>query len=492
MLRSTTLVVLSAARLLGAQAPRDTGAVLDGVAREVARLGAVSGASIWPGYRPDTIPLLFVLPTHGSFLFAWRGPLPAGYVPVAGLAGAAWRDERALGSASTGTRLGGRFVAQVALGAAQPLEPASLFATAFHEAFHVFERASARPGVRFGAGENSMLIATYPVFDPVNETGFALEGRILHDALATTSPGRQRELAREFVGVRRERHRRLAPEMAEFDQMSELNEGLANYALVRAYRLLATSGPPDWRAEARHQLEVMTQQLADLTGAENMSLRFRFYQTGPALGLLLDALAGPRWKTRISVDGWALQDALGLYSGVDSLADRSRRHAESVYDVTATRADAERRIGRLRARRLAAVDSVLSRPGIRLVLAADSLPGRDFNACGYDPQNLLQVTARVQLHTRWWKPCAGGPTNAELNVPSVHDPALGTVSAVIGAESEIHLTSGGRPLNLQDGETLRDVKAFRLEAPRATVDAARADIVRRGAVITIYPKRAAP
>src|SRR5579885_3439387 len=50
---------------LHAQAPRDTARVLDSVAHEVIRIGRAHGESIWPGFRPDTIPLAFTLPTHG-------------------------------------------------------------------------------------------------------------------------------------------------------------------------------------------------------------------------------------------------------------------------------------------------------------------------------------------------------------------------------------------------------------------------------------------
>jgi hypothetical protein len=124
------------------------------------------------------------------------------------------------------------------------------------------------------------------------------------------------------------------------------------------------------------------------------------------------------------------------------------------------------------------------------VLSADSLPpSHDFNSCGFDPQNELAVTESVRIQMRWWKPCAGGPTYAEFNVPSVHDETAGTVSAMIGAETDVHLSAGGAPVSIRDGETLRDLKKFKLEAPRASVDAVRADVMRRGNLLFVYPKR---
>jgi hypothetical protein len=166
----------------------------------------------------------------------------------------------------------------------------------------------------------------------------------------------------------------------------------------------------------------------------------------------------------------------------------ARESAHAAFGAPALRASAARQIEQLKISRRAKVDSLLSMPGLRLVLSADSLPGRAFNACGYDPQNLLQVTPAVQLQMRWWKPCAGGPTYAEFNAPSVHDESAGTVSAVIGDAGDVRLTSNGQPIALRDGEMLRDVPAFRLEAPRASVQAVRADVMRSGATLTIRPK----
>jgi hypothetical protein len=210
------------------------------------------------------------------------------------------------------------------------------------------------------------------------------------------------------------------------------------------------------------------------------------------LASLLDDLAGEQWKVWIMRDNWTLEDALAHAVGVDAASEQAQHRAESAYKLRAVRASAERNIEKLRASRLAKVDSVLSAPGIKLVLAADSLPGRNFNSCGYDPQNVLQVTPKLRIQTRWWRPCAGGPTYAEFNVPSVQSDDAGTVSAVIGAESDLRLASGTETIVLRDGETLRDVKTFKLEAPRASVEAVRADLSRRGNVITVYPKRPVP
>lgn len=483
---STTVVVLfAAATTASAQVPVDTARQLAGIAREAARIGARHGESIWPGFRPDTIPIVFVLPSRGDMLFGWRGSLPRGYAPIPESTGAAWRDGRAPGAASTAVMIEGKRVAQVVVTA---LEPSGLVATALHEAFHVFELASQQPGRKFGRGENSILVSTYPVFDVENEAAFALEGKILAQAIAAPSLARKRELARAFVGVRRERHRRLPIEFAEFEVLSELHEGLAEYVLVRALTVETTDAPAEWRPAAARALAGRRALLDGLTESDGLSLRFRFYQTGPAQALLLDALAGATWKADMLRENATMQDMLAIASGVDAVAVAARASAETSIGLRSLRRTAGASVARLKASRQAMADSLLSLPGLRLVLAADSLPGRNFNSCGYDPQNLLQVTASVRLQMRWWRPCAGGPTYAEFNVPSVHDAAAGTISAVIGAEGDVTLTSGGAAVTIRDGETLRDVRTLKLQAPRASVEAVRADISRRGPVLTILPR----
>jgi hypothetical protein len=130
------------------------------------------------------------------------------------------------------------------------------------------------------------------------------------------------------------------------------------------------------------------------------------------------------------------------------------------------------------------VDSVLARPGLRLVLLADSLPGRDVGVCSFDPQNHLQISPTMQLQTRFWRPCAGKAMTSELTVPSVHDARAGTVTAVVGGEGEVALSASGAPLVVRDGER-RVVTGFALDAPRATVKAARAEVMRRGDTLTV-------
>jgi hypothetical protein len=466
--------------------PWNTGALLDSVARQAVRLGSAHGAGLWPGFRPDTIPALFVLPGRGSFLFNWRGPLPPQYSAVPALPGAAWLESDALGAASTAGELAGRGVAQVVVGMS---DPANLLATLFHEAFHVFQRVSARPGLKFGKGENSYYVATYPVFNEGHEALFALEGRILAAALATSNVTRKRELVREFVAVRRARHRSLDGSFAEFDRASELNEGLAEYVLVRTLELQVSDPalPAQWRAAARRRLGDETGRLARLTANVTQSFRLRFYSTGPAQARLLDALSGAPWKARLLADNQYLDEALAEASGLDAAEQRAFAEAMEAFDSGAVRREASSAIARLQALRTRQVDSLLSLPGVLLELSAAALPRKAFDICSFDPQNHLQVSPTVQIQTRWWRPCAGRLMNGEFNVPSVLDTERGTIRAVIGPETEVKLTAGGSPLALGDGQTIAEALEVHLVAPRATVGAPRARLTREGRILRITP-----
>lgn len=485
----TTIVVMTLCALPGsaaAQPPLETGVLLDSVARQAVRLGEAHGATLWPSFRPDTIPALFVISGTGTFLFNWAGALPPEYTPIPTIAGAAWRESGALGAASTASELAGRHVAQVVVGAP---DPAYLLATLFHEAFHVFQRVSAGPDRKFGKGENSYYVATYPVFDEPNETLFALEGRVLLAALETASLARKRELAREFVAIRRARHRRLEGRFAEFDRASELNEGLAEYMLLRTLEIQATDSalPAEWRTGARRHLGEAHQRLVGLTRNVTQSFRLRFYSSGPAQARLLDALSGAAWKSRLLAENQYLDEAVARASGLDAAEQRAFVAAVATFDSAAVRRDAAADIARLQALRTRQVDSLLSLPGLVLELSAAALPRKAFDICAFDPQNHLQVSPTVQIQTRWWRPCAGRALSGEFNVPSVLDTELGTIRAVIGPEADMTLTAGGTPVVLEDGQTIPEALEVQLQAARASVKAPRARLSREGRLLRITP-----
>ncbi|HEX2208972.1 MAG TPA: hypothetical protein VHG93_14940, partial [Longimicrobium sp.] len=283
MIRRASYIILPilVAPALHAQPGGDTAAVVAAAHARIVEAGPALGPATWPGFRPDTLPHVYVLPGRGTMLFGWRGALPEGWTRTAD--GAAWLPDADRGAASTGIELGGRGAAQVVV---RRLDTGELAGLTAHESFHVFQRASRAQGRRFGAGENSMLLSSYPVFDVENEAMVALEGRLLRAALAAADDSAAARATREFLAVRAARQRRLARSMAEFEDAAELNEGLAEYALHRA----TSSG----RAPA-----ALLSALEGLMGDGRSSIRLRFYATGPALAYLLDRLGGAEWKQRL-------------------------------------------------------------------------------------------------------------------------------------------------------------------------------------------------
>jgi hypothetical protein len=470
--------------LAAQQPPQPAVAQLVAIESAVVRVTAAHPDAIWPGFRPDTIPVVYVVPEQGLLLLNWPAAAPPdGFAPIPGVAHGGWQPAALRTAASTNTALAGRSAAQVFVAGGST--DALLFGTTVHEAFHVFERSRAGQGRRFGSAENAFLVSSYPVFDPRNEAGVALEGRLLARALAAPSTAVTREAAQEFVAAREARQRRLGSEFADFETQGELNEGLAEYALIRVLELAAGDPSLPWRAGAAEELVRRRVRLDSLTTNVRQSLRSRFYSTGPAMGLILDRLAGPAWRSRLEHDDLTLQEALADASGYRDRERALLARAAREVDTAALDREARRALERLRAMRRAQLDSILAQPGVLVVLRSDSLPARAFGLCGIDPQNLLQADSGVLLHTRWVRLCAAG-FSAEFTTAAIQDRAAGTFAAVVGAEDSVRVTAGDSALALREGNAVT-VSGFKLVAPGAALEVARAALRRTGRTLEVAP-----
>lgn len=488
LLRSGPIPALgiAAASLAAQEPPRTLVSRLAAIDSAVVRVSATHPDAIWPAFRPDTLPVLYVIPGQGVLLLNWpRVEPPDGFTRIAGLDHAGWQSAAVRTAASTGTELAGRGSAQVFV--FPDANDALLFGTTVHEAFHVFERARSRTGRRFGSGENPFLVSTYPVFDPENEAGVALEGRLLARALAARTPGALREAAQEFVAAREARQRKLGSEFANFETLGELNEGLAEYALVRVLELAAAESALPWRADAAEEVRHHRLRLDSLTASVRQSLRLRFYVTGPAMGSILDRLAGREWRSTLEQGDLTLQEELAEACGYRDRERALLAHAADAVDTAALAREARAAITRLRATRRAQVDSILAQRGLVILLRADSIPGGGFGLCGIDPQNLLQVDSTILLHTRWVRPCGGGLTG-EFTTAAIQDKGAGTFTAVVGAEDSVRVTAGGNAVTLREGETMT-VTDLRVAAPGATLQMARAALRRTGRFLEVVPLR---
>ncbi len=467
-------------RAAAQEPPSETVAAIREACEKVDELGPMAPDSIWPGFRPDTIPVLYVLPERGTLLLGWSGALPDGFEALEGFEGAGWQPEAARGAASTGTQLEGQGTAQVVVG---DTDVADLVGVTVHEAFHVFQGSVRREGNRFGEGENSFLVTSYPIFDADNEAAFALEGRLLSAALAERSDDQASKLALQYVAVREGRHRRLEAELVEFEKLVELNEGLAQYAGLRAVTMLGHDSA--YEASAAAEAERILGDLDGLITDTSRSFRLRFYSTGPAMSLILDRLADFDWKAWGIEENAALQDAVAEVVGF--WARQRAWQAEAYYEYGGGLTElAERSVNEHRALRRAQVEETLAQPGVRLVVQGEALGY--IGMCGIDPQNLLQAEEGVLFHTRWFIACAGGALRAEFTTPVVQDQTEVTLEAVVGSIEEVVVTVGGEPLEFGDTR-IEGASDLRVESPGVTLRAPLADVAIEGTVLRIRPLR---
>jgi hypothetical protein len=107
------MMLVLAAAVLAQSPPLDLVQRVAAAHATVLQMDRVFADSVWPDFRPDTIPVLYVAPSIGTLLAGWRGPLPPGFTPLGDVTGTAWQPVAARGAASTGTQLAGRPTAQV-------------------------------------------------------------------------------------------------------------------------------------------------------------------------------------------------------------------------------------------------------------------------------------------------------------------------------------------------------------------------------------------
>ena len=477
-MRISTTSVVALAFLVGArnaagQAVPDTVQRVLELHRIIERRGAEVGPLIWPGFRPDTIPTLYVIAHRSKVLVQWRHAWPAGFTvtPARSDMGTAGSEMVSLPS--------GRFISFMSVDSS--MSPGLVLGTSIHEAFHSFERSVMKEGQAFGSWENAMLVGTYPVFDVENEAAFALEGKRLREALEVPSVERARRAAREFLALREARQRVLDSEFTEFEKRAEMNEGLAQYALLRGLAEVARLEGGPWTVAARREAAIEAALLDSLLGLSQRSVRRRFYATGSAIALVLDRLAGQTWKDRVLRQNLNLQEVLALVSGYDSLPESAAE--ADIRGMAAIKPQARQSVDRLRASRVRLADSILTGPGTRVTLDPSGLGAGVLQWCGFDPQNTLQTGDGRTLHMRFLNVCAGNQGKGSFELPVIQGDSSGTLSFITETAS-LQLTREGQPLELAEGETM-EVTGLKLAGTNVELEARRARVTRRGSSILI-------
>ena len=359
------LAVLAAALPLAAQQQPTPDAL-----QVIQAFRRIAARELWPGFEPGTTPVEFFDGTS-TYLFNHPSP-PEGFRPVPGQKDVyVFPGQHETVRANTGTLVNGvpTATADISHTTASVDELAALL---LHETFHVFQ------GKRYPKwGGNEVDLFTYPVDDAALLAQRRLESLALVRALAAKNNEGAACWASRALAVRAARFAALPATAGAYERGVELREGLAQYvqfkSIAKPAALTAEDFPPD-----------------------QAQVRQRAYATGQAFALLLDRL-DPAWKSQLegeqaSLDGVlsARLHAMTVRAGCDFTAAESQAaQARAQSDVTELAATLVRR-----------KQEFLAAPGVRLEIVAGKEP---LWPQAFDPWNVLILSGKEVLHTRWLK-----------------------------------------------------------------------------------------
>ena len=356
-----------------AQAPQGTEQPPSAAQNIFAVVRALDAASrgVWPGFDPSTIPVA-LYDGENTVLLRHPSPPPE-FLPMPGRSGVLIAKGRYPGVAGNSTReIGGVRTATVIARPAQPVEGAVL--ATVEEVFHVFWLAR-HPSFR----PNELSRYAYPVKDVDNLRRLIAEDEALARALDAKPTGDAARWAAAALEMRRERLPSLTEDVRSFETALEMMEGTANYVAR-----MAVGEPPARTAE----------RLRASRPAE--SIRWRFYDTGAALCLLLDRLS-PGWQERSEQ-----QPARNIVDIMDT-ALRTHHAEPATFSGTdtagfATRAAAD--IADLSGRQQRTRFEILERRGPRVVVEVEE-GAEPFRVQRFDPINLMVLDAGEIAHANF-------------------------------------------------------------------------------------------
>ncbi|MFZ5816596.1 MAG: hypothetical protein ACOY93_15060, partial [Bacillota bacterium] len=332
-----------------------------------------SEAVLWPGFRPERVPLVL----HGggeAYLLGHPSP-PEGFSPDGEVAGRPLFRGPVLPEmmANTAQEVAGALSALVMLPTEPLTDPDRFGRLLLHEAFHVFQQ-EALPHPGWDGPRMLEAMGRYPENDPPNNALAIVENRLLSAALA----GGEGAVS-AFLSVRRHRHGRLnrrgLAELVGYERFVEYNEGTPTYIEVRA-------GLPV--AELRERLAACSR------GGKWAGYQ-RFYYTGAALALILDRLMAG-WQERFARGGATLE-GLVRAAVAEPLPPVSQVLEEQAFRPIL---DEEERLERERRERVAGLLAQLREgPGVQVEI---SLPPTVFGVM-WDPRSVLNLGDGVRLHT---------------------------------------------------------------------------------------------
>ena len=399
------------------QAPSQPPSASQDVFAYVRALDEAAARGVWPGFSPTGIPVALYDGEH-TILLRHPSPPPE-FSPMPGRPGVVIATGRHPGVAGNSTRdIGGVRTATVIATPAQPVERTML--AVVEEVFHVFWLAR-HPSFR----PNEMARYAYPLDDVENLGRLLAENEALALALEAERIDDAAGWAAAALGIRRERVPRLAEDVRVYETSLEMMEGTANYVAR------VSVGEPAFRTAER---------LRATRPAED--IRWRFYDTGAALCLLLDRLS-PGWQERSD-----RQPALTIVELMDE-ALRGRDTAAAPFskaDTAGFQARAAASIADLGGRRQRLRADFSARPGGRIVIDVMAR-AEPFRVQRFDPINLTVLDAGTVAHANYLTLAVPHGT-VELTNPGFVRGTFGGTVSVTEAAGRHPLSDGVRRLTI--------------------------------------------
>jgi hypothetical protein len=333
---------------------------------------------VWPEFRLSDLPIALF---DGAQTLLLRHPSPPPeFVPLEGHPGVLTAKGRYPAVVTNSTvDLNGTRTATVV--AAPGTDREGTMLAYAEEVFHVFwlrRHANFRP--------NEMARYAYPVKNGENLRRLLAEDEALARGLEAVHTRQAAEWVARALELRHERGPMLSPDDGAYETGLEMMEGTANYAA----RALVGLTPADTATRLRQ-------------GRQAEQLRWRFYDSGAAICLLLDRLekanpsSGLDWKARIDAE----PDTTTLMLLEAAAAPTGARPASfSPAERAGFEAAAAAAIGDLSARQAKVRQELLGRKGARIVIDVPNA-AQPLRVARFDPINLLVLDAGEVVHPRF-------------------------------------------------------------------------------------------
>ena len=370
------LVALGAAPLT-AQGPS--------AAQVIAEYVRLSARSPWPGFQPAKVPIA-VFDGDTTWLSGHPNP-PAEFIPgpVPGVYRVAGRHP--LVNANSSVELGGVSTATLLLDRTRPGSATEWAATLTHEAFHVYQRTHHSDWTA-----NEAELFSYPWDQETLQRLQRLETEAWRRAVSNEPTACW---ARAALSYRTLRFSLLPVGAAAYERGTELNEGLATYV--------------EFQVEHRDSIPFPAQ------GFTPDEVRLRGYAIGPAIARLLDRFR-PQWREQLERGPTrSLDEMLAETLGTGEPCLYQAAEEDSVRQLA--RADVEA----VRAGRAALRDSVLTAPGWRIEVVADS--GHPLWSDRFDPWNVVTLADGAVVHRRFLRLSKDGLWLEVINRAALTEPA---------------------------------------------------------------------